>query len=298
MKISITGSLGHISKPLTQALLKKGHDVTVISSNPNREKDITVLGANAAIGTLEDVEFLTKSFMGADVVYTMVPPNDYFNDELNLLEYYRTIGNNYAQAIKSSGVKKLVNLSSIGAHLEKGNGILLGAHDVEQKLNTLPLEVTITHIRPVSFYYNLFGYIDQIKSTGLISANYGAEDIIPWVSPIDIAEAVEEELTTTFLGRKVRYVASEELSGNETARILGQAIGKSDLKWKIISDQQTKEELTFIGMNPVIAEGLTEMYAGLHNGILAEDYFKNRPLLGKVKLRDFAEEFSSVYNQT
>ncbi|WP_417359079.1 NAD(P)H-binding protein [Galbibacter sp.] len=295
MKITLTGSLGHISKPLTQSLIKSGHQVTVISSSPTRQVDINALGATAAIGTIEDVEFLTKSFTGADAIYTMVPPNDYFDDELNLLEYYRRIGRHYTQAIKDSGVKKLVNLSSIGAHLEKGNGILLGAHDVEQTLNTLPPEVVITHIRPTSFFYNLFGYFDKIKSENVISANYG-EEIIPWVSPLDIAEAVQEELTSTFANGKVRYVASEELTGEETARILGQAIDKPELQWELISDQKTKEELIFIGMNPDIAEGLTEMYAGLRSGVLTEDYFNNKPTFGKVKLKDFAKEFANTYS--
>lgn len=36
MKIIITGSLGHISKPLTEELVQKGHAVTVISSNPEK----------------------------------------------------------------------------------------------------------------------------------------------------------------------------------------------------------------------------------------------------------------------
>ena len=38
MKIIITGSLGHISKPLTIALVKKGDAVTVISSNVAKKK--------------------------------------------------------------------------------------------------------------------------------------------------------------------------------------------------------------------------------------------------------------------
>src|SRR5690606_9678032 len=296
MKITLTGSLGHISKPLTQSLVKNGHQVTVISSNPIRKADITALGATAAIGSIEDVAFLTKSFTGADAVYSMIPPNDYFDDTLNLQEYYRRIGSHYRQAIVDSKVKKLVNLSSIGAHLEKGNGILVGAHDVEQTLNTLPQEVAITHIRPTSFYYNLYHYFDKIKSEGMISANYGADGIIPWVSPLDIAEAIEQEITSATTDRKVRYVASEELSGDDTARILGQVIDKPDLKWELVSDQKTKEELTFIGMNPNIAEGLTEMYAALRSGVLTEDYFKNRPVLGKVKLKDFAKDFAKTYS--
>lgn len=60
MKIIITGSLGNISKPLTQELIEKDHAVTVISSKPGKQKAIEAIGANAAIGTIEDVLFLTK----------------------------------------------------------------------------------------------------------------------------------------------------------------------------------------------------------------------------------------------
>lgn len=297
MKITITGSLGHISRPLTKTLVQQGHQVTVISSNPDKKTEIADLGAIPAIGSLEDVNFLTETFTGADAAYTMVPPNNYFDHSLDLLAYYRQLGQNYADAIEKSGVTRVVNLSTIGAHLEQGSGILLGAHNVEGILNGLSPEVAITHIRPTSFFYNLYGYTDMIKNGGVIAANYGAESIIPWVSPIDIAAAVAEELVIPFTGRKVRYVASEELTGNQTARILGTAIGKPELKWVIISDKETQNGLESIGMNPRIAAGLTEMYASLHNGLLAEDYNRNKPaVMGKVKLSDFAKEFAAVFN--
>ncbi len=297
MKIIITGSLGHISKPLTEQLVQKGHAVTVISSNPDKQKDIEAFGANAAIGSLEDVDFLTKAFTSADAVYIMIPPNNYFDQNLDLIEYYRRLGNNYAQAIKQSGVKRVVNLSTIGGHLEKGSGILRGAHDVQIILDELPADVSITHMRPTSFFYNLYGYTDMIKNQGCIMANYGTETKIPWVSPLDIADAVAEEIVTPFTGRKIRYVASEELSGQETATILGAAMGKPDLKWVLASNEQTLDGLVKIGMNKKIAAGLVEMYAGLQSGLLSEDYFQNRPaIMGKVKLKDFAEEFASRYN--
>jgi uncharacterized protein YbjT (DUF2867 family) len=296
MKVLVTGSLGNISKPLTKDLVQKGHHVTVISSNKEKQADIEALGATAAIGSLEDVDFLASTFTGADAVYCMVPPNNYFDLNLDLLAYYRRLGNNYAQAIGQSGVKRVVNLSSIGAHLDKGSGILLGAHDVEQILNELSSDVAITHLRPTSFYYNLLGYIDTIKAVGSIAANYGADDKIPWVSPIDIAAVIAEEIATPLVGKKVRYVASEELTGNETARILGAAISKPDLKWMIISNTQMLGGLEAAGMNPQIAAGLVEMYASLHSGVLAEDYYRNQPkVMGKVKLADFAKEFAAAF---
>ncbi|WP_346316449.1 NAD(P)H-binding protein [Chitinophaga sp. YIM B06452] len=297
MKIVVTGSLGHISKPLTAGLVQKGHRVTVISSKPGNRENIEAMGAAAAIGSLQDADFVAHAFTGADAVYTMVPPNNYSDHSLDLLAYYRGVGENYARAVLQSGVKQVVNLSTIGAHLEKGNGILIGAHHVEKILNGLPQEINITHMRPTSFYYNLYGYAEMIKTAGFIAANYGEEDIVPWVSPIDIAAAVDEELTAPPAGRKIRYVASEERSCKETAGILGAAIGQPDLKWSIIPDEQMLNGLVTAGINPRIAAGLVEMYAGLHSGLLAEDYYRNRPAMGKVKLADFAKEFAVAFRQ-
>ena len=224
MKIIITGSLGHISKPLTEKLVQKGHSVYVISSNPEKQKEIESIGAISAIGSLEDVDFIALSFANADVVYCMVPPANYFDHNLDLLAYYRRLGNNYVQAIKQSEVKHVINLSTIGGHLDKGNGILLGANQVEKLLNELPSDVSITHIRPTEFYYNLLPQVHSAKSNGFIASNIDNEVVNSWVSPIDIASAIAEEITTPVTGRKVRYVASEELTYNELAGILGKAI--------------------------------------------------------------------------
>ena len=44
--------------------------------------------------------------------------------------FYNKIANNYAKAIEQSGVKRVVHLSSIGAHTDKGNGQLAAHYDV------------------------------------------------------------------------------------------------------------------------------------------------------------------------
>jgi len=226
-----------------------------------------------------------------------VPPTNFFDPSFDMVAHCSGIGNNYAEAIKQSGVKRVVHLSSIGAHLEKDSGLILAHHAVEVILNGLS-DVAITFMRPVGFYYNLLGFIPMIKSQGVISANYGADDDLVWVSPIDIAAAVAEELETSITGRKVRYVASDELTGNDTATILGQAIGLPDLKWILISDEQRRNILVAAGLNPGIATGLVEMFASQHNGPLMEDYYRNRPaVMGKIKMADFAKEFAAAFKQ-
>lgn len=299
MKIIITGSLGNISKPLTKELVQKGHQVTVISSKPERQKDIEALGAKAAVGTMEDVDFLTTAFQGADAVYVMetLGTDAFFDLKIDAIAAITKIGNNYKQAIEQSGVKRVVHLSSIGAHTDKDNGLLAFHYNVETILKQLPSDVSIAFMRPVGFYYNLLGFINNIKTQGVIATNYGGDKPMPWVSPLDIATAVAEELVMPFEGRKIRYVASDEISCNELASLLGTAIGKPYLKWVVIPDEELLQGMISAGMNAKVAAGLVEMNAGMNNGALFEDYFRNRPTQGKVKLAEYAKEFASVYNQ-
>ena len=296
MNITLTGSLGRIGRPLTMQLVEQGHRLTVISSNPSRSKEIEGLGAIPAIGTLQDTDFLEATFKGADTVYTMVPPANYFDHRLDLLGYYKDLGENFAKALGRTDIKHVVNLSSIGAHLKEGNGILKGTYHVEQALNALPDNVAVTHIRPVEIYYNLFQFIDLIKDQGIIGSNLAEDNVNAWVSPEDIAISIVEELGTPSSGRKVRYVASEELTYRELASILGEAIGKPDLKWVMITDAQLQGSLEGVGMQPEIAGEMTEMYAAIRSGLLYEDYRLQGPKkLGKVKLRDFAKDFAVAY---
>ncbi len=291
MKVIVTGSLGHISKPLTMELVQKGHQVTVISSKPEMQKDIEALGATAAIGSLEDGNFLVPAFTGADAVYVMVPPNLTVPD---IRAYYRKIGGNYAQAIQQSGVKRIVHLSSMGAHLDKGTGLILGSHDVEGILNELS-NVAITHLRPGYFFYNLYHFAGMIKGPGFIGANYGGDDNIVMVDTRDIADAAAEELETPATGKKVRYVASGEHTGNEIAHILGAAIGKPDLKWVTYTNEQMQTGMEQHGMQAHIVANFVEMGASIHSGVLRQDYDLHKPtVMGKVKLEDFAKDFAAA----
>jgi uncharacterized protein YbjT (DUF2867 family) len=299
MKIIVTGSLGNIGKPLTKELVQKGHAVTVISSKAERQKDIEALGAKAATGTMENADFLSATFKGADVVYVMetLGAGSFFDQDLDVIAAINKIGNNYKQAIQQSGVKRVVHLSSIGAHTNKGNGLLAFHYNVENILKQLPDDVSIIFMRPVGFYTNMFAFIPTIKTQGIIVSNYGGDNKEPWVSPLDIAAAIAEEIEKPFKGRKIRYIASDEVSPNDVAKILGEAIGKPGLKWIVIPDEQLQNGMIAAGMNPKVAAGMVEMNAGRRKGLLYEDYDLHKPVMGKVKLTDFAKEFAAVFNQ-
>jgi len=191
-----------------------------------------------------------------------------------------------------------VHLSSIGAHTDKGNGMLKFHYNVENILKQLPTDVSIKFMRPVGFYINMFAFIQTMKTQGAIISTYGGDMKVPWVSPLDIASVIAEEMGKPFDGRTIRYIASDEVSPNEVTKILGEAIGKPDLKWVVIPDEQMLNGMITSGMNPEAAKGFVEMNASGREGILYDDYNRNKPILGKVKLKDFAMEFAEVYNRS
>lgn len=307
MKIIVTGSLGNISLPLTEILAKQGHTVTVISSNHKKQAAIKTLGAIPAIGSISDVNFLRETFKDADAVYAMIPLSF---TEPDLANYFRHISQNYVQALKEAKTKRVVLLSGWSADQIEGENI-------EHVFNGLQASVTI--MRPGAFYSNFYQSIDLIKGkgfigkfltlrylglralltgkTGLLMGNYGGEDRIVFVSPIDIADAVAEELLLLPKDKTIRYVGSEEMTCNEAARIIGSAVGKPWLKWVLLSDKEMLQGLKMAKLPEKLAEMLVEMQAAMHSGKPLENFHQNNPKMGKVKLHDFAKEFAAVYHK-
>lgn len=300
MNIVLTGSLGNIGKPLTKALVEKGHTVTVISSKTERKPEIEALGAIPAFGSIQDAEFLTKTFRGADAVYLMEAwegIGSIFDKDIDFLAEFKKIAENYKKAVEHSGVNRIIHLSSVGAHSDKGTGSLLVHHNVENILKTLPETVAIKFMRPVGFFSNIYRWLPMIKSQGAITQSYGGDKKEPWVSPLDIAATIADEMEKPFNGRTVHYLASDEVSPNEIAQSIGEAIGNPNLKWEVIPADKLLDQMLSAGVNQWIANGMVQMQKAQQTGSLYEDFYRHNPTFGKIKLDDFAKEFVQKYQQ-
>ena len=295
MKIIVTGSLGNISKPLAEKLLAENHDVTIISSKAEKKPLIEAMGAKAAIGSVEDVDFLTNVFKGADAVYTMVPP--YFGAS-DWKKHIARIGENLATAVKTAGVKYVVNLSSVGAHMPEGCGPVSGLYYTEKALNNLE-GVNVKHLRPGFFYTNFYANIGMVKHMGIIGSNYGAGTPMMLADPGDIAAVAAEELTNlTFNGKSIRYIASDERTADEIAKTLGNAIGKPDLNWVEFGDADSLSAMQQNGLPEEVAKNYVEMGTALRSGEMAKEYNASKPVpLQKTKLETFAQKFAGAYSK-
>jgi uncharacterized protein YbjT (DUF2867 family) len=293
MKYSITGAAGHISKLLAELLLNSGHQVRIIGRDENHLKQLREMGAETAIGSVEDLNFLKAAFAGVTAVYTMCPPAIVPE---GLTEYCEKVGKNYREAIEANHIRYVVNLSSVGAHLLEGAGHITGMNRIEEHLNSLE-NVSVKHLRPVYFYTNFFMQMDMISSLGIMGSNFAMEaNKFPLVDPSDIAAAAGDELTQlNFTGHSARYIASDERGTEEIAGLIGKAIGNPGLKWIKFPDEQAFGGMTRAGIPEKMAKEFTEGFKAFHEGKITEDYWRHRPELGKVKLEEFANTFASVY---
>jgi len=293
MNYVITGSLGHISKPIVEKLAKTGHSVTVITSKAENAPAIEALGAKAAVGSVEDADFVKTAFAGADAAYLMIPPKWGVTDWRG---YQNKVADNYSNALQANHIPYAVMLSSIGAHMGNGAGPVDGLYDLEQKLKTVE-GLNVKVLRPSYFMENLFNMVGMVKGMGIMGSNFG-NDTLVLVHTSDIAAvALKNLMNLDFTGHQVHYVASDERTGAEIAAVLGGAIGKPETPWVVFSDEQGKQGMLQAGLNEEMAANYTTMGVALRNGTMQDDYFANRPAtLGEVKLEDFAKnEFAPAF---
>lgn len=295
MKIIITGSLGNVAKPLALQLISEGHDITVISSSENKKNEIESLGAKAAIGSITDVNFMVKTFEGADAVFAMTPP---IMGEINIVENTVNAGKNYAEAIAKTRIKRVVMLSSVGAASQVENGPIKGLHHIEKLYNGFE-DASVTFLRAGYFYINLFNDIPMIKNAGIIGGNYPPEAEIPLVHPTDIAKAAAEELVKTSSGQNIRYAVTDYRKAEALSKVLGSAIGHPGLPWVEFTDQQAFEGMLQAGLPEEMATLYTEMGRGIRTGIVQKDFIQSgSPVSEGTKLEDFAKEFKDKFQES
>ena len=144
MKIAITTPTGHVGSVICNDLLEHRKDVRVRLLARHREKIQPWIdrGAEAAIGSQEDADYLRQATQGIDALFWCTPPNERADD---LRAFQNRLGAAAAQAAMLNRVDRVVNLSSIGAQLDSRVGPINGLHDIEKLFDESV--VNVTHLR-------------------------------------------------------------------------------------------------------------------------------------------------------
>lgn len=290
MKIAITTPTGHIGHALVENLLKQGgHEVLLLCRDLSKVKQFTDRGATAVQGSQEDGEYVLRATQGADVLFWLTPPK---HDAEDFRAYQNTLGDIAAAAVRKNQIKRVVHLSSFGAQHADGTGPIAGLHDIEQKLNAAAQEIggSVTHLRPASFFENLFMSVPTIKSDGAMYMPIPGDLSFPMIATRDIAAVAADVLTDgSWQGVQVReLLGPKDYSVNDAARIIGQVAGK-EVKHVQVPYAATLEAMKAMGLSQSLAGKYVEMYQGLENGKVAAESPRDAKSTTPTSLEDFAK---------
>jgi len=268
VKIAITTPTGNIGRELTQRLLDQGgHELILLARSPDKLKKEQAKGAKIVRADLGDAAAVKKATQGADALFFLCPPSFAVP---NYRAYYAQLATNGADAVKANTIKHTVLLSSIGAHLSKGTGPILGLHDAEKIFTQVTKGLTI--LRPGWFMENHLWHLDTIKSLSSIFLPLSGDVTMPMIATVDIAERAARLITRPAPSRPtiVPLHGPREYSLDECAAIIGRVIGKV-VRHVQVPPAKAKEAMIGMGATENVADTMLEMYAGLQAGKVTDE---------------------------
>jgi len=121
--ITVMGATGHTGSKIAQRLLKSGAKVRALGRSEYRLAALQDGGAEVRAGDVADSGFLSEAFRGADAIYTLLATDRHAPD---YAARQAREGGAIASAVGDSGVRFVVALSSLGAHLAEAPGVSPG----------------------------------------------------------------------------------------------------------------------------------------------------------------------------
>jgi uncharacterized protein YbjT (DUF2867 family) len=293
---TISGASGNTGKVVAETLLARGEKVRAIGRSAERLQFLTAKGAEPFVSDFTDARKLTEAFRGAEGVYVLLPPNFATGD---YRAYQDQVSDAIATAVRNSGAKRVVSLSSIGADKPSGTGPVVGLHNLEQKLNRID-GVNVLHLRAAYFMENTLAQAGAIRTLGMSIGPLRADLEVPMIATRDIgAVAVEALLNPDFAGKQTRELQGQrDLDYAEAAAIIGKAIGKPGIKYVQGADDQMRKAFVLAGLSEDLARLILEMAGALNSGHMKALEPRSTRNTTPTSFETFViEEFVPVYEQ-
>lgn len=263
---AITGATGNTGSIVAKILLDSNQKVRVIGRSADKLKSFTAEGAEAFVCDVNDAAALTKAFTGARAVYAMIPPS--LTSENYRADQDRAT-NAIAKAIEQAAVEYVVSLSSVGADKPDGTGPVTGLHYLEQSLNRIP-GLNALHLRAGYFMENTLAQIGVVQTMGVTAGPLLPDLAIPLTTTRDIGTAAAKALLALdFNDKQTRELLGErDLSYAEATTIIGRAIGKPDLKYVHLPNEQVRQAFLQMGISANVADLILEMSTAMNSGYM------------------------------
>jgi len=261
MSVLVGGATGQQGGAVATLLLEKGHRVVALTRKPESEAAARLrqAGAEVAVGSFDDRSSLEGAMRGVDAVYTMSTSFEAGT------EAETRQGIAVADAASSAGVAHLVYSSVGSADRKTGIPHFESKYEVEQHIEGLGIPYTI--VGPAWFYENVFNPFELPGlRQGALATALPADRSLQQVSVRNIASFAVYALENRdgLQGKRID-IASDELTGEQTARIISEVSGRNiEYVQTPLEQVRAMSEEFALNLEWLIREGYSVDIPGLH----------------------------------
>ena len=189
-------------------------------------------------------------------------------------------------------------MSSIGAHIREGCGIVDSLADMEVYFSGLK-DVNVLNLRAGYFMENLFMELNRIRNSGIIGSTMSENLKFPVVASKDVAEVVAKRLLALdFKGNSIEYVLGPgDLSFNEIAGIIGNTISRPELKYVRLSAKDYKKWMVQSGyVSENVVDGFIKMEEAFNSEWAFGAHTRTRENSTPTTFNEFVKDIAYAYH--
>jgi uncharacterized protein YbjT (DUF2867 family) len=231
--IVVTGATGNVGRPLVQALVAAGEDVTAVA----RDTSYVPYGVRRTPADLTDPATLKPAVDGAESLFLLTSADFLANGSVS----------DVMDVVRAAGVRRVVLLSSQGVGTGRHPSIL------EDAVKASGLEWTM--LRPGNFNSNSLQWAESVRTQRVIAAPFG-DVALPAVDPADIAEVAAIALREPgHAGNTYTLTGPAPVSPREQAAAIGDALGDS-VQFVELSRTEARNHMLAYMPEPVVESTL------------------------------------------
>lgn len=280
--ITVLGATGRVGGRVTALLRERGETVRAVARSAGR---LAGPGVEPWAGELTDVALLTAACTGADAVFVMTPADEGAVDHAAA---HAARVDAVAAAVAAARVPYTVALSSLGADLAAGTGFVAGLHLLEQRLGAAADRLLL--LRPGWFAENVGAALPVVRAEGVLVDSLDPDVALPVVAVRDVAAAAAEALLARRQTGVRELLGPADLTPAEQAAVLGRALGRPEIGYVRLPDEQMAGALVGAGFSAAAAAAHLGMTAALNEGRI-------RSLAGRSAATSTPTPFAAVVEE-
>lgn len=263
----IMGATGHVGRAVANTLLENGQAVTILTRRPDKAGEWSEKGASVLQADAEDVPSMRAAFRSGRRAFLLNPPAapDTDTDATEL----RT-ARNIVEAVRGSGLEKVVAASTYGARPGNGIGDLTTLWELEEGLREQSIPAAIN--RGAFYMSNWTASANTVRKTGKLPSMFPADIMLPMVAPDDLGKAAAARLLTPLDDVSLRYVEGPARYTPQDIANAFAAVLNRDVEVEVIPRDGWEAAYKKLGFSDPAAKAYTKMTAtSLDEGFFTPD---------------------------